>query len=558
MNFIEERQLKITFDNKEEVTCYPGTLVKNIIKKHKAYNPENSYIAALVNNRVVSITYPLDTDSDLKILTIADSHGWRVYRNSIAFLLSKAANECYPNNDLGIKHSLGEGFYCSFDGIDKKELPEALEKLEICMRKYVEAKLPITRHKVQFTDALYHFAARGREDKCNLLRFQNNPKIAVYHCDGFVDLAHGALADNTKDLPYFKLIQYDSGFVLQFPDKSLPIQFSEFKKQKALFNIFKTYKKWGNTIGVRTVGDLNEMIVRGEFRKMVEIEEAFQEKKLAEIADDIHSRKDCLKWVLIAGPSSSGKTTFAHRLSTQIKVNGITPVIISVDNYFVEREKTPVDENGRYDFENLETIDLPLLYEHLERLDKGEEIEMPTFDFVEGKKKWLGNKIRLKDNEIAVIEGIHSLNPAMTKVLSSERKYKIYINALTQLNLDQNNRISTTDCRLIRRVIRDHRTRGARALATMQMWQSVRNGEKRWIFPFQGLADSAFSSALNYELFVLKPLVEPLFAEIKQWHDPYPDARRIQEFLENFVPAPSNDVPRRSLLREFIGGGILG
>lgn len=558
MNLVEDRQLKITFDNKEEVTCYQGTLVKNIIKKHKAYNPEHCYVAALVNNRVVSMTYPLDTDSDLTMLTIADSHGWRVYRNSISFLLSKAAHECYPNNNLGINHSLGEGFYCSFDGIDKKELPEVLEKIEICMRKDIESKLPIVRHKVQFTDALYHFAAKYREDKCNLLRFQNNPKIAIYHCDNFSDLAHGALVDNTKDLQHFKLIHYDSGFVLQFPDKGFPIKFSEFKKQKALFNIFKTYKKWGNTIGVRTVGDLNELIIRGEFRKIVEIEESFQEKKLAEIADDIHKRKDDLKWVLIAGPSSSGKTTFAHRLSTQMKVNGINPVIISVDNYFVEREKTPRSANGEYDFENIETIDLALLYEHLEKLDKGEEIEMPTFDFKEGKKKWLGNKIKLKRNDMAVIEGIHSLNPMMTKVLSQERKYKIYINALTQLNLDYNTRISTTDCRLIRRVIRDHRTRGNRALATMMMWPSVRNGEKRWIFPFQGLADSAFSSALNYELFVLKPLVEPLFAEIKQWNEPYSDARRIQEFLSNFVSASSGDVPRRSILREFIGGGILG
>ncbi len=558
MNLVEERQLKITFDNKEEVTCYPGTIVKNIIKKHKAYNPEHSYIAALVNNRVVSLTYPLDTDSDLSILTIADSHGWRVYRNSVAFLLSKAAYECYPDNNLGINHSLGEGFYCSFDGIDKKTLPEVLEKIEINMRKDIESKFPIVRHKVQFVDALYHFAAKGREDKCNLLKFQNNPKIAIYHCDNFTDLAHGALADNTKDLQHFKLIQYDSGFVLQFPDKSLPIKFSEFKKQKALFNIFKTYKKWGNTIGVRTVGDLNDLILRGEFRKIVEIEESFQEKKLAEISDDIHKRKDDLKWVLIAGPSSSGKTTFAYRLSTQMKVNGINPVIISVDNYFVEREKTPKDAKGNYDFENIETIDLALLYEHLERLDKGEEIEMPTFDFKEGKKKWLGNKVKLGRHDMAVIEGIHSLNPMMTKVLPQERKYKIYINALTQLNLDHNNRISTTDCRLIRRVIRDHRTRGNRALATMMMWPSVRSGEKRWIFPFQGLADSAFSSAMNYELFVLKPLVEPLFAEIKQWDEPYPDARRIQEFLSNFVAAPSGDVPRRSLLREFIGGGILG
>ncbi|OGV19531.1 MAG: hypothetical protein A2X47_08675 [Lentisphaerae bacterium GWF2_38_69] len=548
----------MTFDNGEVVSCFPGTLVKTIIKKHKAYNPEHNYVAALLNNRVVTLTYPLNTDSTLKMLTLSESYGWRVYRNSVAFLLSKAAHECYPDNCLEIKHSLGEGFYCTLDGIDKKDLHEILGKIEISMRKDIESKLPINRHKIPFKDALDYFTSKKREDKCNLLRFQNQPKIAIYYCDGFIDLAHGALVENTKDLPFFKLIPYESGFVLQFPDKTWPIKFSEFKKQKPLFNIFKAYKKWGNDIGVRTVGDLNNLIIKGELRRIIEIEESFQEKRLAEIADEIKSRKKELKWILIAGPSSSGKTTFAHRLSTQLMVNGIKPVILSVDNYFVERDKTPKDANGNYDFENIETIDLPLLYEHLEKLDKGEEIEMPTFDFINGTKKYVGNNVKLKDNEMAVIEGIHSLNPMMTKVLAPERKYKIYINALAQLNLDNNNRISTTDCRLIRRVIRDHRTRGYRAFATMQAWHSVREGERKWIFPFQGHADTAFSSALNYELFVLKPLVEPLFAEIKPWHEPYPDARRIQEFLENFIAAPSNDVPRRSLIREFIGGGILG
>lgn len=558
MNSTEEGQLRIVFDNKNEVSCYPGTLVKNIIKEHNEYNSEPYYVAALVNNRVETLSYPLETDSEISMLTIADSYGWRVYRDSLAFLLSKAAYGCYPENNLSINHSLGDGFYCSFDGISKEELPEVLNKLEIYMRKDVEAKLPIIRQKVRFRDALDYFAAKGREDKRNLLKFKNQPKISVYNCNSFIDLAHGALADNTGDLQHFKLLPYEEGFVLQFPEKELPVRFSKFKKQKSLFNIFKSYKKWGQTIGIKTAGDLNELIIRGDLKEVIDIEEAFQEKKLAEIADEIYKRKDEVKWVLIAGPSSSGKTTFAHRLSTQMKVNGIRPVIISGDNYFVDRVNTPKDENGNYDYEHLETIDLPLLYGDLEKLDKGQEVQIPTYDFIEGKKKWLGNKIRLKDNEMAVIEGIHSLNPAMTEVLAKERKYKIYINALTQLNLDNNNRISTTDCRLIRRVIRDHRTRGFRALATMKMWHSVRKGEKRWIFPYQDFADSVFSSALNYELFVLKPLVESLFAEVKQWDESYPDARRIQEFLSTFVPAPSADVPRRSILREFIGGGIMG
>ncbi len=558
MNSIEDRQLKITFDNKEETTCFPGTLVKNIIKKHRTYDPDRTYIGALVNNRVVTMTYPVDVDSEITMLTMADSHGWRVYRNSVAFLLSKAAYECFPEYQLEIKHSLNESFYCSFDGVEEKKLPEILVKIEQHMRKDVEDRLSIVRRKVLLEDAIFHFASKGREDKCNLLRFQNPPKVAVYLCGDFVDLAHGALSEDTKDLEHFKLLPYDSGFILQFPEKKLPIQFVEFKEQKHLFDIFKAYSKWGKTIGIKTVGNLNEIIIRGEFKRLVDVEECFQEKKIAEIADCIYARKDDVKWVLIAGPSSSGKTTFAYRLLTQLKVNGITPVVISVDNYFVDREKTPRDESGDYDFEHINTLDLDLLQEHLNLLDKGEEVEIPIFDFKEGRRMWTGHRIKLKDHEVGVIEGIHSLNPVMTSILPPERKYKIYINALTQLNLDYNNRISTTDCRLIRRIIRDHRTRGNRALKSMKMWESVRVGEKRWIFPYQQQADIAFSSALNYELAVQKPLVEPLLCEIKPWHPQYSDARRILDFLSNFVPAPSYDIPRRSLVREFIGGGILG
>lgn len=558
MNSTDEKKLKIIFDNEDEVWCLPGTVVRDVIKSHREYNSDLGYVAALVNNRVETLGYPLETDSEISMLTIANSHGWRVYRDSLAFLLSKAAYACYPDNNLSINHSLGDGFYCSFDRIPKEELPEVLNKLETFMRHDIEAKIPIIRQRIRFMDALNYFAAKGREDKCNLLKFKNQPKIAVYNCDSFIDLAHGALADNTADLQYFRLLPYDEGFVLQFPEKELPVRFSKFKKQKSLFNIFKSYKKWGQTIGIKTAGDLNEVIIRGDLKEIIDIEEAFQEKKMAEIADEIYKKKDEVKWVLIAGPSSSGKTTFSHRLSTQMKVNGIRPVVISGDNYFVDRVNTPLDEFGKYDYEHLEAIDLPLLHSDLQKLDSGEEVQIPTYDFIEGKKKWLGNKIRLKDNEMAVIEGIHSLNPAMTEILPKERKYKIYINALTQLNLDNNNRISTTDGRLIRRVIRDHRTRGFRALETMKMWHSVRKGEKRWIFPYQDFADSVFSSALNYELFVLKPLVESLFAEVKPWDEAYPDARRIQEFLSTFVPAPSVDVPRRSLLREFIGGGIMG
>ncbi|HJO94670.1 MAG TPA: hypothetical protein QF753_14825 [Victivallales bacterium] len=554
-----DRQIKIIFNNGKETTCYPGTTIRNILKKQNYFDSEKIYIGALVNNCISSLNYPIELDSHISLLTIEDSHGWRIYRNSITFLLSKAVYECFPELKFDIAHSLGSGFFCSFENfVDNNKLSKILPKIESYMHELVEKKLNITRKNIYLENALFHFASRNREDKCNLLRFQNPSKVAVYQCGNFMDLEHGILTENTKYLTAFKLLPYETGFIIQFPEKAYPIHFEEFQHQKHLFNMFKSYKSWGKTIGVQNVGSLNEIIIRGDYRQLVGIEEAYQEKNIAVIADNIYKNKDKLKWVLIAGPSSSGKTTFAHRLTTQLKVNGIQPVIISVDNYFVDRVNTPRDKNGNYDFEHIETIDLELLHDHLAKLDNGKEIKVPTFDFKIGKKVWDGKKVILKENEIAVIEGIHSLNPRMTASLPEERKYKVYINALTQLNIDYNNRISTTDNRLIRRILRDHRTRGNRALATLKMWPNVRDGEKRWIFPYQHYADIAFSSALNYEIGVLKPFVEPLLAEVKPWHEQYADVCRLQHLLSSFISAPKEHIPFKSIVREFIGGGILG
>lgn len=553
----EDGKIKVVINGDLEVLCYPQTIVKNIIKKNSSIDIEECF-GALVNNEIVTLNYPLEVDSTISLLSITDSHGWRIYRNSLNYLLSKASYDCYPNAKLAIKHAIGSSFYCSFEGNGNSiDIKEMLSTIKAHMLQLVSNKLPIIRRKLYFADAIKYFTDKGRKDKCDLLRFQNPTKVAVYKCEDFIDLAQGVLVENTKQLTHFELLPYETGFVMQFPEREYPFHIAKFKKQKCLFNIFKTYKEWGETIGLKTVGNLNEIIVRGNYQKLVEIEEAFQEKKIAEIADSIHANKDHVKWILIAGPSSSGKTTFAHRLATQVQVNGMSPVIISVDNYFVDRTESPRAKNGDYDFEHIETIDLPLLHEHLLLLDQGQAVEKPIFDFKLGRREWSGEKMQLKENDIAIIEGIHSLNPRMTESLPSERKFKIYINALTQINLDDNHRISTTDNRLLRRIIRDHRTRGNRALATLQMWQNVRKGEKRWIFPFQQCADVAFSSALNYELAVLKPLAEPLLSEVKPWHPQYADARRLQNFLENFSPAPISHIPHKSLIREFVGGGII-
>ena len=554
------QKIKVTLDDGHTISCFVETQVKNIIKKIKKPESSLEFIGALVNNEMVSLTYPLQVDSHIRLLTLKDSCGWRIYKNSLTFLLTKASQTCFPETNLEICHTIGNGLYCTLDKLPEGiKLSNFVELLETYIRGVVEAKLPIIRRKLYLESALKYFANIGKIDKTKLLHFTNETKIVVYQCESFFDLAYeNVLCNNTESLKYFKFHIYgNNGFVLQFPERKIPITINEFKDLPNLFNIFRNYKIWGENIGIRTVGDLNEVIVRGNIRRLVRIEEVFQEKRIAEIADRISVQLGKVKWVLIAGPSSSGKTTFAHRLGTQIRANGITPVIISVDNYFRDREKTPLDENGDYDFEHIDTIDLELLNKHLTLLDQGHEIELPIFDFKKGKRKWSGKKMSLAKNEIAVIEGIHSLNPRMTESLSDEKKFKIYINAMTQLNLDTNHRVSTTDNRLIRRIVRDHRTRGNRALGTLKMWPSVRKGEKKWIFPFQKEADCLFSSALNYELAVLRPYVEPLLAEVKPWHVQYAIARRLQHFIKNFMPAEKVLVPHNSIIREFVGEGII-
>jgi uridine kinase len=349
------------------------------------------------------------------------------------------------------------------------------------------------------------------------------------------------------------LIPYPPGFVLQIPSQDNPKELPPFEPQPQLFQIFKEHKEWGRILGVNTVGRLNEIIANKEIGDFIRIAEAFHEKKIAEIADHIYEHREHIKWALIAGPSSSGKTTFAKRLAVQLRVNGLRPVTISVDNYFVNREQTPLDETGKPDFENIETVDLPLFNEHLMRLDKGEEVEMPSFNFEKGCRSDRCEKLRIEADQIVLVEGIHGLNPRLTQALPTSRKLRIYISALTQLNLDSNNRISTTDNRLVRRMVRDNNFRGNSALATLTMWPSVRRGEKTWIFPYQQEADIAFNSALDYELAVLKPFVEPLLVEVKPYHPQYAEARRLLEFLSSFLAVSDHLVPPTSILREFIG-----
>ena len=536
-----------------QIRCAAGTRVRDILPQHRSAEGLD-YLGALVNNDAVSLSYPVEVDSNVTLLTRGDPHGFQIYYRSMCFLLAKTLKELFPDARFAVQHSLGTGFFCSFEMNGKAGISdEQLECIERHMRATVERDVPIERRKIAFTEAVRRFEQEKQFDKYNLLRFRNPPKIATCWCENFSDLAHGPLASSTGALALFKLISYPPGFVLQIPEQENPKQLRSFEPQPQLFQIFQEHKEWGRILGVNTVGRLNEIIANREISEFIKIAEAFHEKKIAQIADHIYNHRDRIKWMLIAGPSSSCKTTFAKRLAVQLRVNGLCPVTISVDNYFVNREHTPLDEAGKPDFEDIETVDMPLFNEHLMRLDKGEEVELPSFDFEKGCREYRGEKLRIEPDQIVLVEGIHGLNPRLTHSLPPERKLKIYISALTQLNLDSNNRISTTDNRLVRRMVRDHNFRGNSALATLSMWPSVRRGERTWIFPYQNQADIAFNSALDYELAVLKPFVEPLLAEIKPFDPQYAEARRLLEFLSSFLGIADHLVPPTSILREFIG-----
>lgn len=549
-----KRDIKVTLSDGQVLTRPYQTTVGELLDQAGSDESGLPVLGALVNNDVVSLTYPLEVDCEVVPLTLANPHGWRLYRRSLAFVLAKAVNELFPESFFSIEHSLGSGLYCNFEMNGQKGITaEQLAAIEQRLKELVEADIPIERHKVAFAEAVERFEQEKQWDKYNLLRFRNPSKIVVYSCGSFTDLAHGPLAPSTGALKPFKLLDYQPGFVIQLPERDMPIRLAPFERQPHLFRIFKEHKEWGRILNVQTVGQLNEIIARNEIDDFIKISEAYHEKKIAQIADKISAKREELNWICIAGPSSSGKTTFSKRLAVQLRVNGLRPVTISVDDYFVDRVKTPKDEHGQYDFEHIETIDLALLNDHLERLDRGETVEMPRFNFETGTREYKGHKLAIEPGQLIIMEGIHALNPRLTETIPPEHKFKIYISALTQLNLDRNNRISTTDNRLVRRMVRDHQFRGNSALRTLQMWPSVRRGEKQWIFPYQKEADVAFNSALDYELAALKNLAEPLLREVKPYHPQYAEARRLLDFLECFLNIAVDQIPPTSILREFLG-----
>ena len=540
----------------DEIRQYEaGTTYLEIAKEYqKEYS--HDIVLVTVDGKLQELHKKVNRDCTLNFETTACDSGHKTYKRSMSLLLVKAIYDVAEHENVDkvrIHYSVSKGYYCTIEGnvvLDQ----QFLDQVEARMHQMVEADLPINKKSVNTDDAIATFARYGMHDKEKLFAYRRVSKVNIYSINEFEDYYYGYMVPSTGYLKYFKLYLYDDGFVLQMPEQKEPEIVPLFEPQNKLFHVLKESTSWGDMQGIETVGALNDRITKGDVRETVLVQEALQEKKIAEIAATIAARPE-LKFILIAGPSSSGKTTFSHRLSVQLRACGLVPHPIAVDNYFVEREENPVDENGDFDFECLEAVDVELFNRQLGDLLAGKEVVLPRFNFVTGHKEYGPDVKKLGKNDVLVIEGIHCLNPKLTQSLPDENKFKIYISALTQLNIDEHNRIPTTDGRLLRRIVRDARTRGASVARTINMWPSVRKGEEKNIFPYQEEADVMFNSALIYELAVLKPYVEALLLGVDRKAPEYVEAKRLLKFLEYFVGIGSENVPTNSLLREFIGGG---
>ena len=538
-----------TLDVKDGTTYLE--LAKNFQKKF-----DHDIVLVLENNKMRELFRKVKDGATVTFLTTGQIDGYNTYRRSATLLLLKAIYDVEGMEavrGMKVEFSVSEGYYVS-----SKKMPvdqETLGRIEMRMKELVNENLPIEKHSIPVEEAIEHFTEHGMIDKARLFRFRRSSSVNVYLLDNFEDYYYGYMVPSTGYLKYFKRIPYDEGFVLEFPPRKTPETFGPFKEQHKVFQTLKSSTKWGEILDVGTVGALNEQISAGNIGNIILAQEAIMEKELGNIAEQIAALPD-KKLIMIAGPSSSGKTTFSHRLSIQLMAHGLKPHPIAVDNYFVERVDTPKDENGQYNFECLEAMDIELFNQQMSALLRGEEVYMPTFNFITGTKEYKGNSLKLGPEDVLVIEGIHCLNDALSYSLPAENKFKIYVSALTQMNIDEHNRIPTTDGRLLRRMVRDARTRGASAQKTISMWPSVRRGEDENIFPYQESADVVFNSALIYELSVLKQYAEPLLFGIKPEEPEYLEAKRLLKFLNYFQGIDSNMIPGNSILREFIGGSF--
>lgn len=538
------------------VLCGPrGTKVGDFLKQLKKPGSP-PIVGAIVNGELRELTFPINMDAYVKPVSMGEADGMRIYRRSLTFLLETAFIVLFPGAILNIKHSVfSGGYYCQVSGRSPLS-QEELDQLETSMRQLVEADHPFQREEVPLSLAIEYFKAKGIEDIVRLLAHRKKDYVTLYQLENHRDYHHGYMTPSTGFLRWFALVETGEGFTLCFPRRHAPTKLLPLPKNPKLLNTFQQYSKWLRRLGISNVGALNDSIQEGRIREVILVSEALHEQRVSEIAAQIAALRDHLRVIVVAGPSSSGKTTFSKRLSVQLLARGISPFPFAMDNYFLDRDKTPLDENGELDFESIKAVNRERLSQDLSDLIVGKIVHMPRFNFISGMSE-VGDEVQLKSNEIIILEGIHGLNPELIAGVPLVQTSRIYVSALTQLNLDHHNRVSTTDTRLIRRIIRDSRERGYSAQATIQRWESVRRGEKRNIFPHQENADVMFNSALVYELAVLKPLAEPLLRQVTYGTPEYIEAKRLLAFLEWFLPLENDLIPDNSILREFIGQSIL-
>ena len=509
-------------------------------------------VSARVNNKVEGMHYRVYNSKDVEFLDMNSASGSRAYTRTLFFVLCKAVQDIYPNTDVVIDIPVSNGFYVDIR-LGRPVVDEDVNILRRRMQEIIDSKMPIRRFTVPTEVAIALFQEKGDVEKVKLLRTSGSIYTTYYKIGEYVDYYYGTLLTNTSQLYLFGLEKYYDGMLLRIPSVSNPDELGEMTRQDKMFDIFKEHHRWQEILGIRTVGDFNQAIDAGHATDIINISEALQEKKLAKIAEEIASREG-VKLVLLAGPSSSGKTTSCKRLSIQLAVNGLKALQISLDDYFVDRDKTPKDENGEFDFESIYALNLDLLNEQFNALFRGEEVELPKYDFPSGKSVKSGKKLKLEPNNVLVVEGIHALNPELTAHVPEEQIFRVYASALTTILLDNHNYIPTTDNRLLRRIIRDYKYRGVSAQETIRRWPSVRAGENRWIFPFQENADAMLNTAMLYELSVLKMQAEPLLQQVPENCEEFAEAYRLLKFLKYFKGIPYNNLPPTSLLREFLGG----
>lgn len=539
--------MKVQYKDKEIEIEKPERVI-DVLKEECTSNT----IACICNNEIKSLNHEIKMNSKIELLDISNADGMRIYIRGLLYIMSKAFEELYPQAEVGVEYQLSNSMFCTIKNMDITD--ELLEEVHKKMQEIVDKNIPII--KKQFTKQEAEEIYKNVDTVKGRLQLENKSKkkFSLYYCEDYFNYFYGVMPISTGYMKIFEIQKYSNGFLIRYPSKKDITKVPEFIDNKKLLQALADYEKIHKVLNIETLTKLNKAIRDGKAKDIVMLDEALHEKKISRIADSIAEKKD-VKMVLIAGPSSSGKTTFAQRLGLQLQLNGLKPVTISVDNYFVEREQTPVDSDGKYDFEAIEAVDMKLLNEHIERLLNGEEVEMPTFNFTTGSKEYKGNKIKLGKDDIIVMEGIHCLNDRLTAQIPRNKKFKVYISALTVLNIDEFNRISTTDSRLIRRIVRDSNFRSYSAIHTLKMWNSVNRGELKNIFPFQEEADAMFNTSLIYEICVLKKYALPQLEAIDNRSIEFSEAKRIREFLKYFEDIPDDLVPTNSLLREFIGGG---